>query len=195
MSCDIVAWFNEHEGEDDVTNSYRTSAFRVIPPINDSETILYCAKSEYIERICWKISQDFSVPIVGRYGLPSETDVIWLRSWLGDRPIYFIGDADPSDLLTYAWLRKRMPISYLGISDALLDQFGVPWGENLRVGLPTAVMSAMPLIEQELPDLAELIGERTYQFLLSGKMTDVVLLSTFATASPESMAKVLQPVN
>ncbi len=66
--------------------------------------------------------------------LPSWDDLdcqgweIYRRLMRRHEGLFFLGDADPPDLLTFAWLRAHTSIAYLGVNDQFLhNHFIVLW--------------------------------------------------------------------
>lgn len=156
-----------------------------------------------------------------RNGLPSEADASWLATIadnpsancsrpLRDRLIdanspessevtdlgyssrlVFLGDADPADLLIFAWLRELVAIEYCGLSDALLQKCGVPFENRLTIDMKPSEIAAMPLVAEHLGDLPALLGPWCAGLLAAGHKIELEALFSFATATPPQIATAL----
>jgi len=91
-----------------------------------------------------------------------------------------LGDAAPPDLLIFSWLRDRLPIQYVGLTDQLLLQCGVELRDNLTVQLAESEIAALPLVAQCLGDLPTHLGEWCSGLLFSGRQICVEALISFA---------------
>ena len=125
-----------------------------------------------------------------RHGLPSEADASWLAATAGWRRLLFLGDADPADLLIYAWLRERaclqknLAIEYCGLSDTLLQKCGVPFENRLTIEMKPSELAAMPLIAEHLGDLTALLGPWCAGLLAAGHKIELEAPFSFATCGP-----------
>lgn len=132
----------------------------MISPSSLSRFILYTTKPRTLLPLFSDCSPDFPCGIIGRYGLPGDYDLEWLRTCANCRPILYLGDADPCDLLIFAWLRSRLEISFRGINDSLLNKCGVTLNNNFTIRQADSESAAMDLVAEQLPDLVNLIGDK-----------------------------------
>ena len=97
----ITALFNDHDGDGEFTCPARTNPFQVVFPTPSAKTILYSTKP-----LCVLALEDcetvLATGLIGRYGLPTEDNFSFgYVHCTGDRVVYFLGDADPVDLLIF----------------------------------------------------------------------------------------------
>ena len=93
----ITAWFNEQD-DGEFACPARTHPFQVIGPTPSTQAILYTTKAQCVLALK-DCETALATGMIGRYGLPNEEDVAWLRVLAGERTVYFLGDGDPVDLL------------------------------------------------------------------------------------------------
>ena len=86
-----------------------------------------------------------------------------------------------------AWLRERIEITYLGISDKLLSQCAVPLGDNLTITLSDSELAALPLMSQCFCDAQTQLGQWCSDLLRSGRKIELEALFNFATCKPTDM--------
>ncbi len=191
MDCEIRDWFSSHADEIDFFVAPRSYPFAVFPPATAADAVIYCTKKQCLYHLVEKLNAAASFGAIMRGGLPSDTDMHWLQSIVGSRRLLFLGDADPPDLLLFAWLRQRMNISYVGTCEQLLAKCGVPLGENLTIPMSNSERAAMPLLRRHLPDAGEVVGEWCYDLLESEHKIELEALFSGATVKPEEMQSFL----
>ena len=96
--------------------------------------------------------------IVGRYGLPTATDLVYLDVLPVGTTCFFLGDADPPDVMAFAWLREQARIVWLGVSDQLLNRNPLSYLPSLEIGMSEAEKLAMGRISDFCPDFRDLLG-------------------------------------
>lgn len=192
MKSQIREWFATHEdGDGGFFACPSGSPFSVVPPKPDTQTIVYCTKTHCLSRLVHDLGGKQSFAAMMRGGLPSDDDVDWLRSQTASRRLLYLGDADPADLLTFAWLRECLPIQYAGLSDALLVRCGVELRDNLTIPLTESEIAAMPLVTKCLGDLQSLLGAWCSGLLSSGRKIELEALLSFATRTPSEVETAL----
>jgi hypothetical protein len=188
----IQEWFETHEdGDGDFFISPSGYPFSVIPPKADTESIVYCTKQHCLLELVRELGDDHTVAAVMRGGLPSVEEADWLSSMVGSRRLLFLGDADPADLLIFAWLREHLPVQHVGLSDRLLRQCGVESRDNLTIALSEPEVSALPLVTQCLGALMGYLGPRCSRLLFSGRKTELEALFSFAACGPSELEAAL----
>ena len=186
----IREWFVQHADGDFVIPA-RDWPFSVIPPASSNEFALYTTKPRCVVQLLSRYSPSHFCSVIGRYGLPSEDDLVWLKSCAGNGPLYFVGDADPGDLLIFSWLRSHLPISFGSINDKLLAACGVELVERITIPQSPAERAALPLVFEHLPDLARLLGSGCSGLLKSGRKVELDALASFASREPLAMVEAL----
>jgi hypothetical protein len=153
-----------------------------------TDTIVYCTKPHPINKLLHDSGEEPPFGAVLRYGLPAEGNVEWLSATAGSRRLLFLGDADPADLLIYAWLSERLAIECRGLSDALLKKCGVPFENRLTIEMKPSERAAMPLVAQYLGDLPATLGPWCAGLLTAGRKIELEALFSFATCTPLEIA-------
>lgn len=183
MDCPIRDYFEKTNGGDFYV-AERTNAFSVLPPDPDTNVVVYFSKTTPYHLLVERLSEDRRFAPIARGFLPAEHEADWMRQLVGERRFVFLGDADPVDLLIYAWLRQRVPIEYVGLSDRLLDATGTPRCDNLLIKLNEQESAALPLLHQSISDLEALIGPWCAGLLSSGRKIEAEAMLSFATCTP-----------
>jgi hypothetical protein len=197
MKDKIRQWFEQHDiSRDDINDGDfyipdRSYPFDVIPPRADSEAVLYCTKKSCLHRFVTSLENPPTFGAVAYAGLPPEDDMEWLHKLVGSRRLLFWGDADPADLLAYAWLRELLPIEHVGISDRLLSECKVVVNENYTIELSSLERAALPLIAECLGDLTKLLGPECGGLLSAGRKIEMEVLLGFHQCTPQEMEAAL----
>lgn len=150
-----------------------THPYSVTVPLAESGRVLYTTKPACVLACMEGGHRAAAVRVVGRAGLPNEQDVTWLRELAGNRPVEFLGDADPADLLVFAWLRARMRVTYLGVSDALIRESGVPMDDSCTIPLSEAELAAFALLGEVFPDCRAVVGRQCAALLDRGRKIEL----------------------
>ncbi len=154
---EIESWFHDHEdGEFAVLPAEHPST--VVGDRVVSRTVIYTTKLHCLVQNVEAFSVARPVMMLGRCGLPLPSDLIHLAEFAIDASCHFVGDADPPDVLAFAWLREHVAIGWLGVNDALLN--GAQNSENAPTALSmsAAERAAMEVLPVLCPDFRELLG-------------------------------------
>ena len=168
LTAQIERWFHAHDGDGEFTRSPREAPYLVVGPTDATDCIIYTTKPVLVCGVLAEADRSSQTAVIGRYGLPRESDLPWLRQLIGNRPLLFLGDLDPVDLMVFAWLRlKASPdsISYLGVSDRLLHQIGVLPSTPPTIPYAPSERESSALLRDLLPDLVDVVGNQCAQFL------------------------------
>lgn len=186
MQCPIREWFATHE-DGDFTVA-RNEPFLVVEPKLATDKVIFCTKRHGLSRLTQNLGElDFPIAAIMRYGLPTENDLNELTSIVGTRRLLFLGDADPPDLLIFVWLRERIEIQYLGISDDLLMRCDVPKENHLTIPLSKCESDAMPLVTRVFENWQSHLGIWCSTLLQSGQKIELEAIFSFAKCSPIEM--------
>ena len=153
----IEEWFREHEDGD-------FSIVPVeIPSARDGDslaarTLIYITKQSCLPRI--EVGA-FVQPVatLARYGLPSLDDLDYLRSGCSEVSRLFFGDADPPDLLVFAWLREHVPIQWAGVSHDFLNSRSYDGNPGIHIRLSDSERAAIAELGRLCPDYRGLVGK------------------------------------
>jgi hypothetical protein len=199
MQHPIRDWFEQHDGDDgDFCIPPHSYPFDVVPPTDATDTVLYSTKQHPILKLLHELDDEMQgdeklgdwppFAAVLRYGLSSESDAAWLAETVGSRRLVFLGDADPADLLIYAWLREHFAIEYRGLNDTLLQKCGVPFENRLTIEMKPSERAAMPLVTEHLRDLPSTLGPWCLGMLNAGRKIELEALFSFAACAPAQIA-------
>ncbi len=123
----------------------------------NSRTIIYTTKGHCIPRIRG-LSLEPPVATIGRYGLPLSEDLELLSPTATSINRMFIGDADPSDILVFAWLREHVPIVWHGVNDDFLIRHDNRNCQSIPIALSDREREAVQELPQLCPDFRNLLG-------------------------------------
>jgi len=153
----IESWFHDHEdGEFVVAASEHRSC--VVGDSSAARTVIYTTKVRCLNQNLDALDLAHPVMIVGRCGLPVSSDLIHLDALPIGTRCYFLGDADPPDLLAFAWLREHAAIGWLGVNDKLLDQSSASDRASLEIAMSEAEKQTMRMLPDICPDFGDLLG-------------------------------------
>lgn len=179
----IREWFAAHD-DGEFSIPPWDAPYLAFPPPLSSKYVLYTTKPQSILALFSHESSDFPCGVIGRYGLPNDSDVPWLRSCASGRRFLFVGDADPCDLLVFAWLRSRVDIAFRGLSDTVLNACGVSITDSITIWQSDSESAAMPLVHEHLPEFADLVGHDCAAVILSGRKIEVESLIGCTALAP-----------
>ena len=150
----IESWFRNHDDGEfcllpwDVLSS-RGGDFA------NARTVLYTTKGHVLATIKGLPFLDPPIATIGRNGLPSPDDLPLLKR---SQRRMFIGDADPPDIMIFAWLREHIPIVWHGVSDAFLEHHGNRDNHSIRIPLSDSEAESYKHMTILCPDYRELLG-------------------------------------
>jgi hypothetical protein len=173
---EIEAWFREHEnGEFVVAPSLHPS--ELVGDLSASRTVIYTSKLPCLLANLSAFDVEHPVLIVARSGLPVPTDLIHLNDLRVGTNCWFVGDADPPCILTFAWLREHVAIRWLGVNDELLNRNPISDRGRLEIEMSGAEKLTMPALPNLCPDFREFLGpdccealDRGFKIELEGAM-------------------------
>jgi hypothetical protein len=167
----IQAWFLEHDGDGEFLIGPREFPYSVIGAIHTGQPIIFTTKPQIVSLIMQEPNAPARYGMVGRYGLPSKTDLDWIRRVIAHQPLLFLGDMDPVDLMAFVWLRANLclkHLTYLGINDAFLKALEFRSTKSLSSPCAPAERESLPLLEKVFPDLRKTVGLKCAEMLDRG---------------------------
>lgn len=176
----VEACFLEHDGDEFVRLPHSAS-HPIIPPALANGPIVYATKPRTAVALLEICGSPQLFSIIGRSGLPYDADLTFLRSLGESRPLLFVGDLDPPDLLIFAWLRAQLTsnqITHLGISDRFLAEVGVELPESFTLSCSPGERAALPMVKTTLPDWRVLLGDYCVQLLENGRKIELEAVRT-----------------
>ena len=166
LAAAIERWFHLNEdGEFSIVPAEVASA-RVGSSLT-ARTLIYTTKHHCLSRI--EVSELVQpTAALARYGLPCGVDVEWLRGGSHEITRLFFGDADPPDLLVFAWLREHVSIQWAGVSDHFLKARGYNGRPDVQIRLADSERAAVGELARLCPGYRELLGESCARLLERG---------------------------
>jgi hypothetical protein len=188
----IMSWFIEHE-DGQFVRPPRTRPFHIVGPKSSLQPILYTTKPQCL--LTPKDSEtEYATGLIGRYGLPQEDDVAWLQTFIGDRAVFFVGDADPVDLLVFVWLRSRINVKYAGVNDLLLATIGLSWNDRVTIPMSESEAAAMVLLAEVCSDFRLLLGPQCAGLLDRGQKLELEALTVYPGMDARNLLKAITEV-
>jgi hypothetical protein len=188
----IESWFADHEDGEFVVASgdYR---FAVVEPAGKTDPIVFTTKPHPVLAAIDASRHSISLGLIGRYGLPAESEIASFRSRLAGHPLYFLGDMDPADLMIYCWLRTQLapkPLFHIGVSDGYLETLSADLPDSFILRSSPFEVASLELLERVFPDVRATVGERSSRLLNEGRKIELEAVVS-ALGSP---ARILSPV-
>lgn len=156
---EIEAWFYDHQdGEFVVLPSAHPSSIEGHP--TTSRTVLYTTKGHCLAHKLRPLGVAHPVTIVARYGMPGPNDLLHFDGLPVGATCCFLGDADPLDILAFAWLREHCAIGWLGVNDEFLSRIATQDQAPPEIPMSEAEKQAMHALADLCPDYRDLVGPR-----------------------------------
>lgn len=165
IAAAIEAWFSSLNGDGDFLFTPQEIEVFSEGEVRSAASILYLTKPYCLSRLNLPENIQQPVAFIALPGLPGRDR---LEEFENRSQLYFVGDADPVDLLIFAWLRTFMSIEYLGVSDKLLNQHGNLGTARIKIALSESELSTIPHLEEWCPDYRALLGEHCASILDGG---------------------------
>ena len=181
LTAKIEKWFDRHAGDGNFALECRSHSYSVIGPVNSNTRIVYATKPRHVVMAIDASATPDRFGMIGRYGLPQRADVKWIRDFVGNRKVLFLGDLDPPDLIVYAYLRAHfapVPLRHLGINDAFLKKQQSQLPEGFLMSLSKSERRSVPFLREVLPDLAKIVGRHCAQLLEDGRKIELEAVSS-----------------
>lgn len=172
----IGSWFVNHMDDGEFQRCERRVPYTVVGPSEMANPIIYVTKPVIMSRVFEDFPDVCKFGMLGRCGLPSDTDVGWFNTLLGAHPTLFLGDMDPVDLLIFAWLRASLhpkDVKYVGINDCLVRSVVVDSPDLLILPCTASERQSLELLEAVLPDLDHCIGSQSLAILKRGGKLEI----------------------
>jgi hypothetical protein len=177
---EIESWFHDHEDGEFVVASSAHSC-TVVGDFSTSRTVIYTTKVDCLRQNLRAFDVAHPVTIVGRYGLPVSTALVHLDGSPAGANCHFVGDADPPDILAFAWLREHVPIRWLGVNDELVNRNPAFERVSLEITMSDSEKQAMRTLPNLCPDFRDLLGphcsatlDRGFKIELEAAMVNLI---------------------
>lgn len=187
----IRQWFLDHN-DGELIVAPRGFPYSMIPPTSKSQPILYSTKPSTMLGVL-DAAENTQLGFVGHNGLPHESEFELLRASLQGHTLLYLGDADPCDLLIFAWLRTRCVASFCGLSDSLLARCGVVIDERITIPMNQSEVDSMPFLAECLPEFERLIGPQCSALLNSGRKMELEALINYSKFEADALVWALVP--
>lgn len=191
----IEEWFANHDGDGEFSAAERSNPYMVIGPRSDTASIVITTKPTVLRAAAELQSGTSRLSIIGRYGLPDEDDLRWIRRIAATRKLLFLGDMDPPDLLVFAWLRESLrpkSIKYAGAGDRLLNLLGISQPDRLAMPLATSEKNSLELLRRTLADLDEIVGPQSSRLLHHGYKIELEAIMTASQNDAAALSSALE---
>jgi hypothetical protein len=172
----IEAWFVEHADDAEFICGMGANPYSVIVPTSSRGSMVFTTKPALVVAAIDDRKASDKIGMIGRYGLPSETDLPWVREVVGQRPFRFLGDMDPVDLLVFAWLRASLhpqEITHEGINDVLLRKLQISSPPSLSIPCASSEQESIAFLGKVFPDFSETVGRRCSLVLEGGNKIEL----------------------
>ena len=168
----IETWFRAHEdGEFGILPPDHASALR--GERRAARTIIYTTKPHCLSRIISLSGFPQPIAMIGRYGLPATTDLAFFDDLAERASCVFVGDADPPDILVFAWLKEHIPIAWSGVNDEWLLPRDKCDLAAISIPMSNAEKSTVPELSSFCPGFRDMLGECCSSLLDSGFKIEV----------------------
>ncbi|RCS50652.1 hypothetical protein DTL42_11165 [Bremerella cremea] len=165
----ISSFFASHQESGEFVRYPREALYKLIGATTEPSRFVYVTKCSALSpRLLPDLPTD--VTLLSRDGLPAPSDVELISCISKQVPIGFLGDLDPADLLTFAWLQAHFAprqVPLLGIQDRLIQCLSDEEQRKCSLPFDESEIDALPLLQEALPDLQELIGPQSYRLIMS----------------------------
>lgn len=175
----IRAWFLERNGDGEFVCGDRARPYSVSGTPDGAGCVIFTTKPAAVSAVIEHAGDAFHCGMVGRYGLPDDAALSWIRKLIGRRPLTFLGDLDPVDLLVFAWLRAKLrstPVIHLGINEAFLKALGRVSVGRLTIPLAPSEQESLPFLKETLPELFFTIGPTCAKLLERGRKVELDII-------------------
>ncbi len=183
----IEAWFAAHDGDGEFTSGPRAFPYSVIGSPSRAARFIFTTKPAVVSRRIDEQRASLAFGMIGRYGLPCEEDLHWIHEVVGPRPLLFLGDMDPIDLMVFAWLRASLypkVITHLGVNDALLGVLDMELPESSAIPCAPSEQESFTFLKEVFPDLSETVGRQCASLLEAGRKIELeATVSAYGEAS------------
>ena len=125
-----------------------------------ARTVIYTTKVHCLNHNVHALDVARPIMIVGRYGLPVSAYLNHLYAPPVGTRCCFLGDADPPDILAFAWLREHVAMGWLGVDDNLLIQSPDSDLASLEIAMSESEKQTMRLLPDLFSDFRDLLGPR-----------------------------------
>ena len=187
MGNDVVRlteeWFTTHD-DGEFASGTRAHPYSVVPPATDAGRIVFTTKPSTVLAAIGQGKVADESGVIGRYGLPSRTDLDWISGMIARREFLFLGDMDPVDLMVFAWLRSGLSpkqVTFAGINDALLEAAGLSSTTTILIPLAPSEQQALTILRDVLPDLGDTVGVNCVRMLEQGRKIELEALGSSRT--------------
>lgn len=175
IASKIASFFASHHERGEFVRYPREAPYKLIAPTTEPSRIVYVTKCSVLSTgLLSDLPTD--VMLLSRYGLPADSDIALIGRLSDQAAVRFLGDLDPVDLLIFAWLRSQFVpdmVHFLGIRDDLLSCLSPQDRGNCTIDLDASEIEAIPLLEEALPDLYELVGPDSYRLLMAHRKIEL----------------------
>lgn len=184
----IEDWFGGQYQDADFIRCPHNYPFDIIGPKPEGDRVVYCTKKSIAYRALQETESDLTAGLIARCGLPHREEATWLREFIGERKLIFVGDLDPVDIMVFAWLRQRLePITTVhhGINDSFVAALDVVIPNTYRIQLKPTEAAAVAELGELIPDVRDVLGPECFRILNEGYKIELeAVVSALGSARP-----------
>jgi len=177
VPVEIERWFAGHSDDSEFDLQLAAAPYSVVAPSDSNSRIIFTTKPHLVSTAIHYSSAVHNTGVIGRAGLPRTADLKWITRFVGERPLLFLGDLDPVDLLVYAWLHshlKSQDVCYLGVSDDFISANQIDVSSLVPIPFTVGECESMTfLVDQVFPTLGDIVGNKCRRILLGGKKIEL----------------------
>jgi len=184
----IAALFRQFCDEDDGGNLLAPTVeypYQLINVRKEARKIVYSTKPRSAFRVFEKQIAAGHLALLGRYGLPDKQDVDGILQVINGRECVFIGDADPQDVLVFAWLRTHVHLNWIGVSDVFLELMRTCLTNDITIELSRVEREVARQVPLFCPDFKDFLGPNCGALFDAGKKLELEGAMNLATIGEE----------
>ena len=103
---------------------------------------------------------------------------------VGRRRLFFVGDADPADLMIFRWLQillGQRKILHLGVNDGLLRSSTIKIQKSFTIRLSRSEREALAMLDEVFPDYRNVVGPNCAGILKQNRKIEAEVLFSFSS--------------
>lgn len=170
-------FFDEHAGDGTFDLWYDCFPTTYVPYLPSMHGLLYVQKPSVLRRLVDGCAPpELTFGLLSQVGLPTQRVVTMLESLTSLRFVSALVDLDPVGLMTFAWLREKLPekkVTLIGINTQMCEHIGVIPTYPLLIEFEPSEQKAFEMLSCNYPALLEEPGEICNQLFKQHKKLEL----------------------